>query len=87
MLMSNQQPLPCQIFKHQQYHILIAELCHLVKSFSERFYICETCQKHLSKNEIPCLAVCNKMALNPITDELKNFKELEKFLISKRILF
>ena len=37
MLMSNQQPLQCQIFKHQQYHILIAELCHPVKSFSERF--------------------------------------------------
>ena len=32
-----------------------------------------------------CQAVFNKMNLNPITDELKDFKKFEKILISKRI--
>ena len=60
---------------------------HPVKSFGEKLYICETCHKHLCKNEIPCQAVCNKMALDPIPDELKDLKKLKKVLISKRILF
>ena len=58
-----------------------------MKSYDEKFYICETCHKHLHKNEIPCQAVCNKMALDPIPDELRHLKKLEKVLISKRLLF
>ena len=51
-------------------------------------YICETCRKYLFKIEIPCQTVSNIMALDPRPDELKDFfKELEKVLISKRILF
>ena len=41
-----------------------------MKSYDEKFYICETCHKHLRENEIPSQAVCNKMALDPIPDEL-----------------
>ena len=51
-----------------------------MKSFNEKFYACETCHKHLDKNEIPCQEVCNKMAENPIPDELKNFKKNRKRL-------
>ena len=58
-----------------------------MKSFDEKLYICETCQKHLHKSEIPCQAVCNKMALDPIPEQLKDLKKIEKFLISKTILF
>ena len=58
-----------------------------MKSFDTKLYICETCHKHLIKNEIPCQAVCNKMAIFPIPDILKDLKKLEKVLISKRILF
>ena len=58
-----------------------------MKSFDEILYICETCHNHLYKNEIPCQAYCNKMALDPIPDELKDLKKLEKVLISERILF
>ena len=76
-----------RLFKYEKYHILRAELDHPVKSFEEKLYICETCHKHLNKNEIPCQAVCNKIALDPTPDERKNFKKLEKALISKRILF
>ena len=49
-----------------------------VRSFDEKNYICDTCHKHLSRNEIP---------LDSIPDELKDLKKLEKILISKRIIF
>ena len=39
----------------------------------------------LNKNEVPYPAVCNKMDLDSIPNELRNFKETEK--VSKRILF
>ena len=63
-----------------------------MKSFDEKLYICETCYKHLHKNEILCQAVCNKMTLDPIPDELKDLKKkkkrkIEEALISTRILF
>ena len=58
-----------------------------MKSFDEKLYICETCYRHLYKNETLYQAVCNKMVLDPIPDELRDFKKLESVLISKRILF
>ena len=72
-----------RLFKQEKYHILTEELCHPVKSFDTKLYICEACHKH----EIPCQEVCNKMALSPIPDILKDLKKLEKFLILRRILF
>ena len=35
---------------------------------------------------MPCQVVFNKMSLHPITGELKDFKKLEKKLISKIII-
>ena len=58
-----------------------------VRSFGEKSCICDTCHKHLSKNEIPCQAVFNKMSLDPIPDKIKDFKKSEKILISNRTLF
>ena len=58
-----------------------------MRSYDEKFYICETCYKHLHKNEIPCQAVCNKTVLDPIADALRHLRKLEKVLISKRLLF
>ena len=58
-----------------------------VRSFDEKIYISDTYHKHLSRNEIPCQAVFNKMSLDSIPDELKDLKKLEKILISKRIIF
>ena len=59
---------------------------YLVRSFDEKIYICDTCHKHLSRNEIPCQAVFNNMSLDSIPDELKDLKKLGKIL-SKRIIF
>ena len=39
---------------------------------NEKSFICETCHKLLYKSEIPCQVVCNKKALDPIYDELKD---------------
>ena len=64
-----------KLFKHEKYHILTAELYHPVKSFDEKLYICETCHKHLCKAEIPCQAVCSKMALDPIPHESKDYEK------------
>ena len=58
-----------------------------MRSFNEKNYICHTCHKHISRNEMPCQAVFNKMILDPILDELKDLKKLEKILISKRMIF
>ena len=79
--------LSVRLCKHERYSILTPELYHPVKSFDEKLYICETCHKHLNKNEIPCQVVCNKLAVDPIPNELKDFKKIEKLLIPKRILF
>ena len=43
--------------------------------------------RSLYNNEIPCQAVCHKMALYPIQDELKDLKNQKKFLICQNILF
>ena len=58
-----------------------------MKSFDEKLHICETCHKHLNKNEIRCQVVCNKIGVDPMPNEFKDLKKLEKVLISKRILF
>ena len=58
-----------------------------MKTFDEKFYICKTCQNNLYQNEIPCQAVCNKTDLDPMPDELKDLKKLEKVFILKRTLF
>ena len=50
------------------------ELYHPVKSLDENLYICETYHKHLNKNEIHCQAVCDKMTVDPILNELKDIK-------------
>ena len=63
-----------RLCKHEKYNILMPELYHTVKSFDEKLYICETYHKHLNKNEIHCQAVCDKMTVDPILNELKDIK-------------
>ena len=55
--------------------------------FDGKTHTCQTYCKHLSKSAIPCQAVCNKLALDPIPKEFKYLKDLEKNLISERVLF
>ena len=53
-------------FSHQS---CIIQLNHLIENCTYVKYAIST-----YKNEIPCQTVCNKMALDPIPDELKDFK-------------
>jgi len=59
----------------------------LLKVFNDKFYICHTCSKHISKNKTPCQAVSNKLELTEVPSVIKDLNKLEKVLISKRILF
>ena len=74
------------LFEHEKY-ILTAEFYCSVRSFDIKTYICDTFCKHLSKNQMPCQAVFNKMSLDPIPDELKDLKKLEKKFTSKGAIF
>ena len=74
-----------RLFEHEKY-ILTVEFYSPVRSFDEKFNTCNTCHKHLSRKKMPCKAVFNKMSLDPVPDELKDFKKLEKILISRRII-
>ena len=76
-----------RLFEHEKYYILTAESYCPVRSFDEKNYICDTCHKHLSRNEMPCQAVFNKMSLDSNPDELKSWKKIRKILVSKRIIF
>ena len=58
-----------------------------MKLFDKKLHICETCLKNLYKNKSQCQTACNKMVLDPIPDELKDLKKIEKVSISNRILF
>ena len=51
-------------FKDEKYQIVTLELYDPVKLEGK------WCHEHLYKNEIPSQAVCNKMALDPIPNEL-----------------
>ena len=76
-----------RLFELEKDHILTAELYCPVRSFDKEIYIRDTCHKHLSRNEMPCQAFFNKTSLDPIPDELNDFIEIEKIIISKRIIF
>ena len=51
-----------------------------MNSFDEKFYVCETCHRHLHKNETSGQVVCKKMAVDPTPNEVKLFKKLQKGL-------
>ena len=51
-----------RLFEHKKYHILTAELYCAVRSFDEKIYVCDTCHKHLSRHEMSCQAVFNKIS-------------------------
>ena len=44
-------------------HNCIVRLDHLIKKFICFIFLCYICQKHISRNEIQCQAVFNKMSL------------------------
>ena len=58
-----------------------------IKSFDGKEYICKTCHSKVSKDNIPCQAVCNNMYVDKISVELVSLQKLEQILFAQRIVF
>ena len=56
-------------------------------SFDKTEYICPTCHKKVSKNQMPCQSVKNKLEVTELSSELKDLYKLETILIAQRICF
>ena len=57
------------------------------RSFDNIEYICKTCNSKLSKGQVPCQAVYNKLMVDEIPIELRCLEKLEQILIAQRIVF
>ena len=59
-----------------------------VTSFNGNMYICNTCHVTIKKkNQIPCQAVHNNLAVDDVPGELASLEKLEQILVSQRIVF
>ena len=63
-----------RLFQHEKYQTLNTQLYYLVRSLDEKTYICDTCHKRLSRNEMPCQEDFNKISLDPVPNELQDLK-------------
>jgi len=69
-----------KIFKEEIYTLNTKELCNVIPSFDDNFYICLTCHKKMLKKETPCQSVSNKLQLFNFPDALKDIGKLEHIL-------
>ena len=60
-------------FKQSKYRI-DCDIFTMIKSFDKNWYICVTCEKHVTKNQIPCQAVGNKLLVDILPDEISSLK-------------
>ena len=74
-------------FDFNSYSSLVKELVHLVSSYDVRLYICITCHNKVKKDNVPCQAVSNKLAVELLPNEFRDLRRLERVLVAKRILF
>ena len=58
-----------------------------IPSYDGREYICKTCHSKISKNKVPCQAVCNDLQIYKLPDRFSDIRRLERIIISKRLLF
>ena len=56
-------------------------------TYDGKVYVCMTCHKSIMKKITLCQAVSNKLDVEVAPKQLHNLRQLEKVLISKRILF
>ena len=74
-------------YKEEKYNIFVEVLYTNIKSFDGKLYVCRTCNLKLKKGKVPCQAVCYKLAVSCLPEQFKSVRKLERFLISKRLLF
>ena len=68
-------------------YILIKQLLHFVRSYDDCVYIRRTCQSKVKKFKVPHQTVANKLSVEWLPGEFRNFRQLETVLIERRILF
>ena len=74
-------------FDFNSYSSLVKELVHLVSSYDGRLYICRNCHNKVKKNNVPCQAVSNRLAVELLPKEFRDLRRLERVLVAERILF
>ena len=74
-------------FDFNSYSSLVKVLVHLVSSYDGRLYICRTCHNKVKKNNVPCQAISNKLAVQLLSNEFGDLCRLERVIVAKRILF
>ena len=50
-------------------------------------YICRNCHNKVKKNNVPCQAVSNRLAVELLPKEFRDLRRLERVLVAERILF
>ena len=56
-------------------------------SYDGNYYICNTCDKALQNNRMPCQGVANKLFVEDLPKQFQGINRLERLLASRRILF
>ena len=65
---------------------LAKQLLDLKRSYDGCFYICRTCHSKVNRNKIPCQSASNKLSVEQLPGEFRNFRRLETVLVARRIL-
>ena len=68
-------------------YILIKQLLRFVRSYDDCVYIRRICQSKVKKFKVPHQTVANKLSVEWLAGEFRNFRQLETVLIERRILF
>ena len=58
-----------------------------VMSYDGNYYICNTCDKALRNNRMPCQVVANKSFVEYLPKQIQGINKLERLLASRRTLF
>ena len=58
----------------------------MVMSYDGNYYICNTCDKALRNNRMPCQAVANRLFVEDLPKQFQGFNMFERLLASRRIL-
>jgi len=60
-----------------EYELEFSNWYTIMQSFDSSYYICFTCDRHLSKKQMPCQAVWNKLQLDDLPEEIAVLNRLE----------
>ena len=72
-------------FDFNSYSSLVKGLVHLVSLYDGRLYICRTCHNKVKKNNVPCQAVSNKLAVELLPNEFRIFVDYKEFTEFKKV--